>query len=129
MGSFLLPSFYLVDFFNGIVLHCFHLNRPLPPVPNLEISDETIDKAADAARVFINRLLAVAHDIAIKRDAKLFLQVCLLSYLISPPAFFHQTLLCVVCNFFFSMYAGRSITLACFIYWEPLQLSYAPLPW
>ncbi|XP_077225249.1 reticulon-like protein B11 [Tasmannia lanceolata] len=59
------------------------LNRPLPPLPNLEISDEFVWKAADAARTWINRVLAVAHDIAIKRDAKLFLEVTLGLWLVS----------------------------------------------
>ncbi|WOL19094.1 reticulon-like protein B11 [Canna indica] len=59
------------------------LNRPLPPLPNLEVSDEVVSKAADSARVWINRVLAIGHDIAIKRDRKRFLQVILSLWLVS----------------------------------------------
>ncbi|CAL9155275.1 unnamed protein product [Musa hybrid cultivar] len=59
------------------------LNRPLPPLPNLEIPDEVVGKAADGARVWINRALAVGHDITIRRDRKVFLQVILVLWLIS----------------------------------------------
>ncbi|XP_008799606.2 reticulon-like protein B11 [Phoenix dactylifera] len=59
------------------------LNRPLPPLPNLEVSEVFVGKAADEARVWINRVLAVGHDIAITRDRKVFLQVTLLLWLVS----------------------------------------------
>lgn len=59
------------------------LNRPLPPLPNLEVSDEFVGKAADEARVWINRVLALGHDITIRRDKKLFLQVTLVLSLVS----------------------------------------------
>ncbi|KAL6651594.1 hypothetical protein ACP70R_010519 [Stipagrostis hirtigluma subsp. patula] len=59
------------------------LNRPLPPLPNLEVSDVVVEKAADHALVWINRLLAVGHDIAIKRDRKVFMQVILVLWVIS----------------------------------------------
>ncbi|OVA15912.1 Reticulon [Macleaya cordata] len=51
------------------------LNRPLPPIPDLEVSDAVIEKVTCAARVWINRVLAVAHDITLKGDVKLFVQV------------------------------------------------------
>lgn len=74
--------------------------RPLPPLPNLEVSDVSVEKAADRALVWINRVLAVGHDIAIKRDRKVFIQVCLFlwdsqflsHYCISVPNY--------VCSFF-----------------------------
>lgn len=49
--------------------------RPLPPLPDLEISEESVLKAADVARVWMNHALSVAHDIAVGRNVKLFLQV------------------------------------------------------
>lgn len=61
----------------------FLLNRPLPPLPNLEVSEEFVGKAADEARAWINSLLAVGHDIAIRRDRKVFLLVTLLLWLVS----------------------------------------------
>ncbi|CAK8573915.1 unnamed protein product [Lathyrus sativus] len=51
------------------------LNRPLPPLPDLEISEETIGKFADVLQIWINRALSVAHDIAIERNLLLCLQV------------------------------------------------------
>lgn len=59
------------------------LNRPLPPLPNLEVSEDFIRKAADAARVWINQGLAIAHDIALGRNAKLFFQVATGLWLVS----------------------------------------------
>ncbi|XP_027366438.1 reticulon-like protein B11 [Abrus precatorius] len=51
------------------------LNRPLPPLPDLEISEETIARVADLLQIWINRALSVAHDIAIERNLLLCLQV------------------------------------------------------
>lgn len=44
------------------------ISRPLPPIPSLEISNEVVEKATERARVWINRVLAVARDIGIGRD-------------------------------------------------------------
>ncbi|XP_019428388.1 PREDICTED: reticulon-like protein B11 [Lupinus angustifolius] len=59
------------------------LNRPLPPLPDLEISEETISKVADAMQIRINRVLSVAHDIAIERNLILCLQVAGILWVIS----------------------------------------------
>ena len=63
------------------------LNRPLPPLPNLEISEKTVGKVADELRVWINYALSIAHDIAIGRNLKLFFKVAvglwLVSYIVS----------------------------------------------
>uniref|UniRef100_A0A5B6YLZ8 Reticulon-like protein n=1 Tax=Davidia involucrata TaxID=16924 RepID=A0A5B6YLZ8_DAVIN len=59
------------------------LNRPLPPIPDLEVSDESVLRAADAIRVWINHALSVAHDIAVARNWKLFLQVAFGLWVIS----------------------------------------------
>ncbi|KAG2575532.1 reticulon-like protein B11 [Panicum virgatum] len=59
------------------------LNRPLPPLPNLEVSDVVVEKAADRALVWINRVLAVGQDIAIKRDRKTFIRVILILWVVS----------------------------------------------
>ena len=58
------------------------LHRPLPPLPNLEVSNAVVEKAADYALVWINRLLAVDHDIAIKTYRKvIFFPNYICSYL------------------------------------------------
>ncbi|OIW06983.1 hypothetical protein TanjilG_18371 [Lupinus angustifolius] len=59
------------------------LNRPLPPLPDLEISEETIAKVADAMQIWINRALSIAHDIAIERNLLLSLQVAGVLWVIS----------------------------------------------
>lgn len=59
------------------------LSRPLPPLPNLEVSADSVTMAADAARVWINHVLAIAHDIALGRDVKLFFKVVTGLWLVS----------------------------------------------
>ncbi|GKV43178.1 hypothetical protein SLEP1_g50503 [Rubroshorea leprosula] len=59
------------------------LNRPLPPIPNLEISEKTIVLVADELRARINYALLIAHDIAIGRNLKVFLLVACGLWLIS----------------------------------------------
>lgn len=59
------------------------LNRPLPPLPNLEISEKTVGKVADELQVWINYALSIAHDIAIGRNLKLFLEVAVGLWLLS----------------------------------------------
>ncbi|CAL5209903.1 unnamed protein product [Lathyrus oleraceus] len=76
------------------------LNRPLPPLPDLEISEETIGKFADALQIWINRALSVAHDIAIERNLLLCLQVVgvllTISYLGSLFNFLTLIYICVL---------------------------------
>jgi reticulon-3 len=55
---------------------------PLPPLPNLEVLNAVVEKATDYALVWINRLLVVGHDIAIKTDRKvIFFPNYICSYL------------------------------------------------
>ncbi|KAI4298504.1 hypothetical protein L6164_032055 [Bauhinia variegata] len=51
------------------------LNRPLPPLPDLEVSEESVRKAAEVLQIWLNRALAIARDIAIGRNLTLFLQI------------------------------------------------------
>lgn len=51
------------------------LNRSPPPLPDLHVSEEVASSLAVALRVEVNRALAVAHDIALGKDFKLFLKV------------------------------------------------------
>ncbi|XP_078442982.1 reticulon family protein [Wolffia australiana] len=74
------------------------LNRPLPPLPNLEIPDAVAEKIADEARVWINRGLSVAREIAIEGDRKLFLQVIVILWGVSYiGSFFSFLTLCYLC--------------------------------
>nr|XP_009761355.1 PREDICTED: reticulon-like protein B11 [Nicotiana sylvestris] len=52
------------------------LNRPLPPIPDMEVPEEFVVKAADMMRVWVNHILRIAHDIAISGNLKLFVWVC-----------------------------------------------------
>lgn len=49
--------------------------RPLPPLPDMEASEESVMKASEALQVWINPALSIAHDIAHGRNLKLFLEV------------------------------------------------------
>ena len=49
--------------------------RPLPPLPDLEVSEESVLRAADEIRLRVNQALSVARDIAVDGNFKLFLQV------------------------------------------------------
>ncbi|KAK4418225.1 Reticulon-like protein B11 [Sesamum alatum] len=51
------------------------LNRPLPPIPNLEVTEEIVLMAADETRVWVNYALSIAHDIAIGGNLRLFCQL------------------------------------------------------
>ncbi|CAA0807496.1 Reticulon-like protein B11 [Striga hermonthica] len=53
------------------------LSRPPPPVPNLELSEEIVVKAADEVRVWVNQVLSIAHDIAIGGNLRLFIQLAI----------------------------------------------------
>ncbi|KAF4374088.1 hypothetical protein F8388_007994 [Cannabis sativa] len=59
------------------------LNRPLPPLPDLEISENSVVIAADVLRVWVNQALLIARDIAIGRNLKLFFQVALVLWVAS----------------------------------------------
>ncbi|CAN6451007.1 unnamed protein product [Victoria cruziana] len=59
------------------------LNRPLPPLPNLELSEDCAVKASDLASFYVNSVLVVARDITTKKDVKLLLKVVIALWLIS----------------------------------------------
>ncbi|KAG2315920.1 hypothetical protein Bca52824_019042 [Brassica carinata] len=59
------------------------LNRPLPPVPNMEIPEEFSIRAADDILVLINHVLSIASDITIARNPTRLLQVSFVLWAIS----------------------------------------------
>ncbi|KAE8716737.1 Reticulon-like protein B10 [Hibiscus syriacus] len=61
----------------------FRKSRPLPTLPDLEISEQTVGVVADELHLWINHTLAIAHDIAIGRDLKSFLKVAVGLWLVS----------------------------------------------
>ncbi|KAG6417492.1 hypothetical protein SASPL_119673 [Salvia splendens] len=86
-----------------VILFCWAksasiLNRPLPPLPSLEISEETTVRAADEMRVWVNYVLSIAHDIAIGGNRRVFLKVATLLWVISYiGSFFNFLTLIYIC--------------------------------
>ncbi|KAL0707204.1 hypothetical protein Bca4012_073630 [Brassica carinata] len=79
------------------------LNRPLPPVPNMEIPEEFAVKAADDIRVWINRVLSIASDITIARNPIRLLQVSLVLWAISYVGTFINSLTLVYIGILLSL--------------------------
>lgn len=63
--------------------------RPLPPLPDLEISDQSVVKAADEIQVWVNHALSIARDIAMGRNLSRFLQVGCWSFSEFFPVRYH----------------------------------------
>ncbi|KAJ8766864.1 hypothetical protein K2173_009208 [Erythroxylum novogranatense] len=80
------------------------LNRPLPPIPNMEIPEETVAKVADVLQVYANYALSIARDIAIGRNLKLFAQVASGTWIASYIGNF--------CNFLTLLYIGVLLSLS-----------------
>ncbi|KAJ7566593.1 hypothetical protein O6H91_02G110300 [Diphasiastrum complanatum] len=59
------------------------LNRPPPPVPNIQLSEETVHKVALALHKEISQILAMLRDVSLGRDLRLFLKVVFALYLLS----------------------------------------------
>ncbi|CAI9108269.1 OLC1v1007837C1 [Oldenlandia corymbosa var. corymbosa] len=89
------------------------LNRPLPPLPDLTVSDETVTKAADVAREWINKVLLVARKIAVGGNLKLLIQVASGLWMISYIGSFF--------NFLTLLYIGVLLSLSMPILYEMYQ--------
>ncbi|KAL8540396.1 hypothetical protein ACS0TY_001850 [Phlomoides rotata] len=89
------------------------LNRPLPPLPNLEVSEETVLKAADEIRVWVNHALSIAHDIAIGGNLLLFLKVSIVLWVISYIGGFF--------NFITLVYIGALLSLSLPVLYDKFQ--------
>ncbi len=51
------------------------MHRALPPLPELSLSEEFVISTANSVRLELNKALAIAHDVALGKDFKLFLKV------------------------------------------------------
>lgn len=77
------------------------MSRPLPPLPDLEVSEDSVAKAADVIVEWINHGLSIAREITVNRNLKLFFQVweslmngfCLLSRVSCIPSTFWKGLI------------------------------------
>lgn len=59
------------------------LNRPPPPLPDLQLSEEAIKDAAALLCAHLNILLSVSRDICLGKDSKLFFRVAACMWLTS----------------------------------------------
>lgn len=59
------------------------LHRPAPPLPDLYLSEETVNEAAAFIRTHTNTLLQVSQDIALGKDSRMFFKVAGCLWLIS----------------------------------------------
>lgn len=50
-------------------------NRPAPPLPELQLSEEMVNEAAAVIRTHVNALLLVSQDISLGKDSRLFFKV------------------------------------------------------
>ncbi|CAN0846316.1 Reticulon-like protein B11 [Linum grandiflorum] len=89
------------------------LNRPLPPIPDLEITEETIDKVAQVLQVYVNHVLAIGSDIAVGRNSKLFLQVAFTLWAVSY--------LGSICGFLTFVYIGILLSLSIPVLYDKYQ--------
>ncbi|KAI5661135.1 hypothetical protein M9H77_20458 [Catharanthus roseus] len=89
------------------------LNRPLPPLPDLEVSEESVVKVADVLQVWINDILLIAHNIAIGGNLKLFLQVASSLLVVSYLGGFF--------NFLTLLYIGVLLSLSIPLLYEKYQ--------
>ncbi|XP_065872066.1 reticulon-like protein B11 [Euphorbia lathyris] len=89
------------------------LNRPLPPLPDLEISEETIALVAGFIQFYGNRALAIARDIAIGRNLILFLQVASALWVVSYVG--------SLCNFLTFVYIGVLLSFSVPVLYDKYQ--------
>lgn len=89
------------------------LNRPLPPLPDLEVSEESVVKAAESIRVHINQGLAVAREITIGRNVKVLVQVVFGLWVISYAGSFF--------NFLTLLYIGILLSLSVPLLYDTYQ--------
>ncbi|CAI0557592.1 unnamed protein product [Linum tenue] len=89
------------------------LNRPLPPIPDLEITEETVDRVSQVVQVYVNHVLAVGCDIAIGRNLKVFLQISFVSWIVSYVG--------SLCSFLTFAYAGILLSLSIPVVYDKFQ--------
>ncbi|CAM8994095.1 unnamed protein product [Rhodiola kirilowii] len=89
------------------------LNRPLPLIPNLEMSEDAVFKAIEEIRVWINYGLSFARDIAIGRNLKRFIQVAISLWFISYIGSFF--------NFLTLVYIGVLLSLSVPLVYDKYQ--------
>ncbi|KAJ7296631.1 hypothetical protein O6H91_Y110400 [Diphasiastrum complanatum] len=59
------------------------LNRSPPPIPRLELSEEFVSRSASVLREELNKTFALAYDVAIGKDYRVFLKVVAVLWMLS----------------------------------------------
>ncbi|CAN7076728.1 unnamed protein product [Brassica oleracea var. botrytis] len=88
-------------------------NRPMPELPNLEITEASLLMVADPLRLLINTLLSIARDIYVNRNAKQLFRVSVVLWTISLVGSF--------LNFFTILYLGIVLGMLIPILYERYQ--------
>ncbi|KAK1423813.1 hypothetical protein QVD17_19122 [Tagetes erecta] len=89
------------------------LNRPLPPIPELEISEESVLIAAEEMQVWINHAFTIAHAIAVDGNLKTLIAVVSCLWLVSYIGSFF--------NFLTLIYIGVLLSLSVPFVYEKFQ--------
>ncbi|KAG0591994.1 hypothetical protein M758_1G204000 [Ceratodon purpureus] len=71
------------------------LHRNGPPVPELSLSEDFVLSTASVIRYDVNKALAIARDVALGKDFKLFLLVIAFLYVVSTVTSWFNLLTCV----------------------------------
>lgn len=66
---------FLFYYFLNLKVLSYLWIRPMPELPNLEITEASLLMVADPLRLFINTLLSIARDIYVNRNATLLFRV------------------------------------------------------
>jgi hypothetical protein len=71
------------------------LHRAGPPVPELSLSEDFVLSTANALRIELNKALAIARDVSLGKDFKLFLLVIAFLYVVSTVTSWFNLLTCI----------------------------------
>lgn len=91
----------------------FLLNRPLPPIPDLEIPDASVEKAVEIMHVLINRTLSIAREIAVGGNLQVLVQVAITMLIISITG--------SLTDFITFVYIGVLLSLSFPVFYEKYQ--------
>ncbi|KAH7280561.1 hypothetical protein KP509_36G002800 [Ceratopteris richardii] len=82
-------------------------NKQPPPIPELHMSEDMVISFASALRLEINKALAIAHDIALGKDLRVFLKVITILWGLSVVGgWFHFLTMIYICILLFHIVLG-----------------------
>ncbi|KAD6795305.1 hypothetical protein R6Q59_020800 [Mikania micrantha] len=89
------------------------LNRPLPPIPDMDISEESVLIVADEMRAWANRVLSTMHEIAVDGNLRTLTLVAVGLWLVSYVGSFF--------NFLTLIYIGVLLSLSVPLLYDTFQ--------